>query len=305
MLLPFIHHPDYSIPWPEGHRFPMAKFGLLKQVLDQRFQGKDVLWKAPQPASLDTLARVHDRTYLDAFFQGQLPAKAQRVLGLPWSEALVRRSRLEVGGTILATKLALIHGIACNTAGGTHHAFPGHGTGYCALNDLAVAVQFALDRQLARKILVLDCDVHQGDGTAFIFRQDARVFTCSIHCEKNFPGRKQQSDLDIGLDRGVSDVGYLETLDQVSSQLIQNQQPDLVFYDAGVDIHRADRLGHLTLTDEGLFQRDLLVVEACKAQNVPLVCVIGGGYDQDIGALANRHAILFLAAAKAWNGVEY
>jgi len=296
MTVPMVYHPEYSIPWPEGHRFPMAKFSELYSVLKREgLISKDSCY-TPSEASEETLLRVHDPAYVNRFLSGTLSARETRVLGLPWSQALVRRTRLEVGGTVLATKLALKFGLACQTAGGTHHAFPAHGSGYCALNDLAVAARWVLDRAYADKILILDLDVHQGDGTAAIFLNEPRVFTCSVHCQKNFPFRKQSSDLDVGLERGTGDEIYLSILKETLEKLFEKVQPNLVFYDAGVDVHQDDRLGHLNLSLEGIYQRDRLVLGACVARGVPVMAVIGGGYSKDINALAWRHFQLHRAA---------
>lgn len=254
----------------------------------------------PEQASLDLLMEVHEPSYLQAFFAGTLSPRALKVTGLDWSENLVRRTRLEVGGTVLATQLALRYGLACQTAGGTHHAFPDWGSGYCALNDLAVASRWALQQPNIDKVLILDLDVHQGDGTAFIFADEPRVFTCSFHCQKNFPARKQTSDLDVGFERGVGDSEYLAKLREVLPHLLKQEKPDLVLYDAGVDVHQADRLGHLALTDTGLRARDRYVIETVVEAHIPLACVIGGGYARDVGDLAYRHSQLHRAAHEVW-----
>ena len=300
MKLPRVYHPDYSIRWSPVHRFPMSKFHALYQGLLAEGLAAADDFHVPEPVSRETLFRVHQKDYVERFFSGDLEPRAVREIGLTWSQALVRRTRLEVGGTVLAAKLALAHGLACQTAGGTHHAFPAKGSGFCVLNDLAVAARWALDRGLAKRILILDLDVHQGDGTAFIFREEPAVFTCSIHCERNFPVRKQRSDLDIGLPRGVRDDTYLGTLEKTLTDLAGRIQPDLVFYDAGVDVHESDRLGHLSLSDEGLFARDLMVLTYFARKGWPVAGVIGGGYAHDIAELTNRHAQLHRAAGLVW-----
>lgn len=300
MHLPLIYHPGYSIRWPPDHRFPMSKFQALYELLIADGIADPTDFYMPKPATMAHLAQVHERDYLKQFFAGTLDPKMIRATGLSWSEHLVRRSRLEVGGTILAAKLALKYGLACQTAGGTHHAFPDRGAGFCALNDLAVAARWALTQTAVQKILILDLDVHQGDGTAFIFADEPAVFTCSFHCAKNFPARKQQSDLDIGLARGVGDEAYLEKLGDILPRLIEVVQPDLVFYDAGVDVHQDDRLGHLALTDEGIYQRDHLVISTLRAQGIPLACVIGGGYAACNRLLAYRHSQVHRAAKRVW-----
>lgn len=242
------------------------------------------------------LQLVHNADYVQAYCEGTLDAKAQRRIGLPWSEGLVQRTCTAVGGTILTAKLALQYGIACNTAGGTHHAFPGYGSGFCIFNDLAIALKVLQSQNLIRTALIIDLDVHQGDGTAFIFKGDDSVFTFSMHCGVNFPGRKQQSDLDVPLDENTGDEAYLAVLRSHLPTLLRQTQPDLVMYDAGVDVHKDDRLGKLALTNKGVFERDRMVLQACYAAKYPVACVIGGGYGEDMSALIYRHSLLHRAA---------
>ncbi|AFZ44083.1 Histone deacetylase [Halothece sp. PCC 7418] len=296
MPLPIIYHPDYVTPLPKGHRFPMAKFSLLQEILiaDGVIQPQQV--HQPELPPREWLELIHTPDYVDAYCDGTLDPKAQRRIGLPWSPELVRRTCLAVGGTILTAKLALEQGIACNTAGGTHHAFPDYGAGFCIFNDLAVAPAVMLALGLVKKVLIVDLDVHQGDGTAFVFQDDPRVFTFSMHCGDNFPGRKQQSDLDLPLPKGLDDEGYLQILAKHLPEVLAAVQPDLVFYDAGVDPHVDDRLGKLALSDRGLYRRDRLVLSTCLAQDYPTACVIGGGYSEDLEVLAQRHSLLHRAA---------
>ena len=230
------------------------------------------------------------------YYFGTLDAQAQRRIGLPWSNALVTRTLTAVGGTVLTAQLALKFGLGLNTAGGTHHAFPNYGSGFCIFNDLAIAVRLLQQEQQIQRALILDLDVHQGDGTAFIFSNDPSVYTCSIHCEKNFPSRKRASDLDIGLPEGTRDETYLKTLDNVLPQLLTTSQPDLVLYNAGIDPHEADLLGKLNLTDQGIAKRDHKVLSTCQQAQIPVACVIGGGYSNNLPALIQRHAILFKSA---------
>jgi acetoin utilization deacetylase AcuC-like enzyme len=251
---------------------------------------------APESASTEVLELVHVPDYVQAYCTGTLEEKAQRRIGLPWSEGLVRRTCRAVGGTILTAQLALKHGIACNTAGGTHHAFPGYGSGFCIFNDLAIAARVVQKMGLARKIFILDLDVHQGDGTALIFQEDSSVFTFSMHCEANFPGIKQKSDLDIPLPVGLDDDGYLQTLAQYLPDLLQEFQPDLVLYDAGVDIHVSDRLGKLALSNTGIYRREMQVLTTCLAGGYPVACVIGGGYADNLEELVYRHSLVHRAA---------
>lgn len=296
-----IYHPDYVAPLPPGHRFPMPKFKLLRDLLlqDQVITSKQI--HQPELPDLATIKLVHTPEYVRAFCTGTLQSKAQRRIGLPWSQQLVQRTRIAVGGTILAAKLALKYGCACNTAGGTHHAFPHYGSGFCIFNDLAIAVRVLQHLNLAHKILIVDLDVHQGDGTAWIFQEDESVFTFSMHCEANFPGKKQQSDLDLPLPVGLSDDLYLQILAKHLPDLLTQVQPDLVLYDAGVDTHAGDRLGKLCLTDLGIYRRERLVLSTCKASGYPVACVIGGGYCQYLSALVYRHSLLYRAAKEVYS----
>ncbi|WP_048305736.1 histone deacetylase [Halomonas sp. PR-M31] len=300
MPFPLIHHPGYTIDLPTNHPFPMAKFRVLKEQLRKESAGQASHWLIPAPVAESDLRRVHTHDYLQRFLTGKLDDAAQRRSGFRWSEELVERTRLEVGGTLLTVEAALENGLACNTAGGTHHAHADAASGYCLLNDLAVAAAHALARRWVKRILIVDLDVHQGDGTALIFRDDDRVFTFSMHGAENFPARKQQSDLDVPLPRGTKDEDYLAILDAHLSKLLDQIAPDLVIYDAGVDVHADDRLGHLALSDEGLMRRDAYVIRLCREADTPIAAVIGGGYDRDLVALANRHAQLHRAAYRYW-----
>ncbi len=297
MDLPIIYHPSYVAPLPLGHRFPMQKFCRLHDLLlaDGVVRPQQVHW--PELPPLGWIERVHSPDYVRDYCEGSLDAKAQRRIGLPWSPALVERTCIAVGGTILTAKLALESGLACNTAGGTHHAFPSYGSGFCIFNDMAIAAQLLLDQGLVQKILIVDLDVHQGDGTAFIFAQEPRVFTFSMHCGINFPGTKQSSDLDVALPEGMEDIAYLQTLADYLPDLLSQVKPDLVFYDAGVDVHEGDRLGKLSLSDQGLRCREMQVLSTCLSQGYPVACVIGGGYADDFAALVYRHSILHRVAS--------
>lgn len=294
-FLPLVYHPAYSAPLPSSHRFPMAKFRLLQECLRHGEFADDRHWHQPLPAPRRWMERVHSRAYLEAFARGRLDAAALRRIGLPASTALVQRTWLAVGGTVLTARLALRHGIACHLAGGTHHAFPDHGSGFCIVNDVAVAARVLLAEGVVQRLLVVDLDVHQGDGTAWIFADDPRVFTFSAHAASNFPARKQHSDLDLPLADGVEDREYLSAVDAIVPELLEQQRPDLVLYNAGVDPHRDDRLGRLNLSAAGLLARDRLVIEACRMRGIPVATVLGGGYD-DLAALVSRHALVFTAA---------
>ncbi|MFC0337844.1 Acetoin utilization deacetylase AcuC [Kushneria avicenniae] len=302
MRLPLIHHPGYTFDWPERHPFPMAKFRALRQRLSALgFDDDPVIeWIAPTPPTSPQLLRAHTPEYLQIFYLGDSDPKARQRSGFPWSPALVERTLLEVGGTLATLEAALNTGLACNTAGGTHHAYPDAASGYCLLNDLAVAAHEAMAVYGVRKILIIDCDVHQGDGTAYAFRHDPRVFTFSIHGAQNFPFTKRQSDLDVALPRGTGNAAYMSALAQHLPSLFEQVRPELVLYDAGADVHSGDRLGHFELDDAGMTQRETYVLEQCLAAGVPTAAVIGGGYDRDLAALADRHARLHCVARSLW-----
>lgn len=299
--LPIVYHPDYVTPLPEGHRFPMGKFRLLHDRLWQLGIARAGGVFAPQQPPLAWLQLVHGGGYVAAFCEGRLDGRSQRRIGLPWTPGLVNRSLIAVGGTILTAELALRHGLACNTAGGTHHAFPDYGSGFCIFNDVAIAARLLLARGAVARVLVVDLDVHQGDGTAVIFQGDPRVFTFSMHCEANFPGQKQASDRDVSLPAGLDDDGYLQILAQELPQVLDQSRPDLVFYNAGVDPHSCDRLGKLCLSDRGLYRRDRLVLSHCWDRAIPVAAVIGGGYDRDLGDLVARHSLLHQAAGDVFS----
>lgn len=300
MGLPLVYHPNYVVPLPEGHRFPMAKFGQLYKMLIADGVASPDQFHLPEPPPRDWIEWVHSPGYVQAYYEGTLDAKAQRRIGLPWSPALVNRTCTAVGGTILTARLALEYGLACNTAGGTHHAFPDYGSGFCIFNDLAIAPRVLQKEGLVEKVLIVDLDVHQGDGTALIFADDPTVFTFSMHCEVNFPGTKQQSDLDVPLPVGMEDDEYLQTLAQYLPDLLSEFQPDLVLYDAGVDPHVGDRLGKLALTDTGLLRREMQVLTTCVSTGYPVACVIGGGYADDFAALVCRHSLLHRVASDVY-----
>ncbi|XP_037632238.1 uncharacterized protein SYNPCC7002_A1628 [Sebastes umbrosus] len=300
--LPIVHHSKYVCELPANHRFPMNKFPQLLHCLikDQVITEKQV-W-LPEIASKDLLSCVHTEEYINNFINGKINEQEQKRTGFPWSEGIVRRCRYETGGTVLAAEVALQRGLACSTAGGTHHAFPSYGSGFCLLNDLAVAAKYLTGISSApkRKVLIVDLDVHQGDGTAFIFKDEPSVFTFSMHCGKNFPVRKQQSDLDVSVEDGLEDKEYLSTVEAHLPGLLETFHPDLVLYDAGVDPHWEDELGRLRLTDQGLYQRDLYVMKTVVSRGIPVATVIGGGYSRDIDKLALRHSIVHRAATQVW-----
>ena len=296
MLLPLIYHEAYSAPLPSSHRFPMAKFRELHRCLREQGLARVDQFHKPLPAPRRWLELVHQRSYHEAFARDRLDRQAQRRIGLPTTTPLVQRTWLAVGGTVLTARLALRFGLACHLAGGTHHAFPDFGSGFCIFNDLAVCSRVLIEQEGLQRVLVVDLDVHQGDATALIFRGDERVFTFSAHAASNFPSRKQVSDLDLPLGDGLEDRAYLETIGDNLPGVLDRLRPQLVLYNAGVDPHRDDRLGRLALTDLGLLQRDHLVLDACLRRSIPVATVIGGGYDAMI-PLVKRHALVFRAAA--------
>jgi acetoin utilization deacetylase AcuC-like enzyme len=294
---PIVRHPAYDAALPDGHRFPMGKFAALAALLQDEGLAGDGFHE-PAPASRAQLCLAHDAAYVDAVLAAGVDPAMTRRIGLPVTAGVAARSAAAAGGTLLTARLALAHGLACNTAGGSHHAFRDGGAGFCVFNDVAVAALSLLEEGALRRALVVDCDVHQGDGTAAIFADDPRVFTLSLHCDANFPSRKQRSDLDIGLPKGTQDEAYLEALDSAVRAALSRFAPDLVFYNAGVDVHAEDALGFLALSDAGIAARDRLVLEALHARaGLPIAGVLGGGYGPDVTALARRHAILHRTTA--------
>jgi acetoin utilization deacetylase AcuC-like enzyme len=275
----------------------MAKFRLLHDHLRQLDLARPEQLHQPLPIPRRALELVHSRAYHEGFSQDSLPAQAQRRIGLPATTPLVRRTWLAVGGTLLTARLALAHGLACHLAGGTHHAFPHYGSGFCIFNDVAVAARVLLAEGAVARLMVIDLDVHQGDGTAAIFAGDGRVFTLSAHAASNFPLRKQTSDHDLPLADDLDDDAYLAAVGRLLPELLEQVQPQLVLYNAGVDPHRDDRLGRLALSDTGLLLRDRMVLEACLRRGIPVATVIGGGYDA-LPALVRRHGLVFRAAAE-------
>jgi acetoin utilization deacetylase AcuC-like enzyme len=303
MRLPVVHHPAYAAPMPPGHRFPMAKYGRLMAHLLAEQVVVPAQVHRPELAPAAWLERAHTPAYVDAVLGLQLGPAAVRRIGLPLTAEVVRRSRAAAGGTALTARLALEHGIACNTAGGSHHAFADHGAGFCVFNDVAIAAGVLLAEGRIARALVVDLDVHQGDGTAAIFAGDRRVHTFSMHCGSNYPLHKQISDLDLTLDAGLEDDAYLALLADRLPGLLEEVRPDLVFFNAGVDPHADDRLGRLALSEEGLWRRERLVLQACLGAGVPVAAVIGGGYARDLDQLVRLHSILHRAASELCRGL--
>lgn len=287
----------FVLPLPAGHRFPMAKYaGLRARILADGIVHADDLHEAPAAAWEDLLL-VHDRAYVDAVAGGTLPRDTQRRIGFPWSPEMVERSRRSVGATIAAARTAVDEGISANLAGGTHHGFADRGEGYCVFNDVAVGARVLQRDRSARRIAIVDLDVHQGNGTAAIFQDDDTVFTFSMHGEKNFPFRKEVSDLDVALVDGTGDDEYLSLLRHHLDDVLNCHHPDFVFYLAGADPYEGDRLGRLKLTVDGLRCRDEIVFAACKRRGVPVAVSMSGGYAHDVDAIITIHANTIRAAA--------
>lgn len=298
MILPIVHHAEYRASLRPTHRFPMSKYGYLREALVERDLLSADVAITPEPADYDMLSRAHDPDYVARALTGSLTSAEIKRIGLPQTEQVIRRSQFAAAGSLLAARHAFEVGVACNAAGGSHHARREHGAGYCVFNDVAVAICALQAEDAARRFLVIDCDVHQGDGTASIFAQDQRVVTLSLHAEKNFPFEKAVSDLDVALPDGTGDAAYLVALRRALSQVSAAGPFDLIFYNAGVDVHAEDRLGRLSLSDDGLRARDAAVLGWARARMAPIVGVLGGGYGDDPKAIAARHLILFEEAGK-------
>lgn len=290
------YHPGYQIPLPSGHPFPISKYPLLKdRLLAEGVLAPDDLVE-PIPVGPETLALVHTPEYLDKLESSGLSAAEERKLGMPWSEQLWQRSRLACGGTLLAAHTALKTGLAANLAGGTHHAFADHGEGFCVLNDVAVAITTLRKEAFIERALVVDLDVHQGNGTAAIFAGVDEVFTFSMHGERNYPTEKMHSDVDVGLKNGTGDAEYLRLLNEHLPVVLDRAEAEMTFYLAGVDVAVGDRYGKLTLSEEGIRLRDRYVIESVRSRGIPLVIVLGGGYAATQERTAELHAHVFREA---------
>ena len=295
MELPIVNHKDYFAKIGDDHRFPIKKFGALANyLLDKKVVNK---FHIPYSCSDETLKRAHSTNYIDQIKNKTLDINAIKKIGFPLVDSVIQRSLVATGGTVLASKLAINYGLACNTAGGSHHANFDSGAGYCVFNDVAVATYYLLDRGLAGRILILDLDVHQGNGNSDIFRDNKNVFTFSMHSKNNYPSKKSISDLDVELNDNMEDHDYLNVLKYYLAQL-NEENFDFVFYIAGVDIHFNDRLGKLKISDEGIKTRDEIVTENFFSKGVPLCGVLGGGYNKDFNKLVELHSILHQSCAK-------
>ena len=295
MELPVVNHKDYFAKIGDDHKFPINKFGDLADYLIE----KNVVKKfyKPYPCSEETLRRVHSEKYIKDIKNKTLDKIGVKKIGFPLVDSVVQRSLVATGGTVLASKLAINNGVACNTAGGSHHANFDGGAGYCVFNDVAVASQYLLDRGLAGRVLILDLDVHQGNGNSDIFRNNRNVFTFSMHSKSNYPEKKSISDCDVELEKDMEDEEYLKILKFYLKQL-NDENFDFIFYIAGVDIHFNDRLGKLKISDEGVKKRDEIVTENFFSKGIPLCGVLGGGYNKDLDKLVELHSFLHQSCAK-------
>ncbi|WP_293915642.1 MULTISPECIES: histone deacetylase [unclassified Sphingobacterium] len=301
VLLKIAFHNAYIHPLREGHRFPMLKYELIPmQLIHEGLVSGDSFFE-PELVSKEIACLAHDKSYVQDLFELTLDARMIRRIGFPLTDSLIQRERLIVDGTIRTALLAMQHGVAFNVAGGTHHAGYAYGEGFCLLNDQAVAAAYLLAEKKSRKILIIDLDVHQGNGTANIFRGNKDVFTFSMHGAKNFPFIKEQSHLDISLEDGITDEDYLSQLGTVLPDLFQKVEPDFVFYQAGVDVLATDKLGKLKLSPEGCKERDYIVLSLCKQFNVPVQISMGGGYSEHIRDIVNAHIQTYRTAIELYN----
>ena len=295
MTLSVVFHKNYNAQIGDDHKFPINKFSeLAKYLIDQKIVKE---FHKPYPCSDETLKRAHSEKYIKDIKNKTLDKNGVKKIGFPLVDSVVQRSLVATGGTVLASKLAINYGLACNTAGGSHHANFEGGAGYCVFNDVAVAAYYLLDRGLAGRILIVDLDVHQGNGNSDIFKGNSNVFTFSMHSKSNYPAKKSISDLDVELEDNLEDKQYLKTLKFYLNEL-NEENFDYVFYIAGVDIHHNDRLGKLKISDEGIKERDELVTENFFSKGIPLCGVLGGGYNKDFDKLVELHSFLHQSCAK-------
>ena len=295
MELPVVNHKDYEAQLNDDNKFPIKKFGELAKALIKNKVVKN--FYIPEPCSVETLKEAHTEDYINKIKNKTLDKNEIRKIGFPLVDSVVRRSFIATGGTVLATKLALNYGIACNTAGGSHHATSNEGAGFCVFNDVAVAAKYLTTRGLANRILIIDLDVHQGNGNSEIFKNDNQVFTFSMHSKVNYPAKKSVSDLDIELEENLEDREYIDILKN-NLKYLNEEEFDFVFYIAGVDIHYNDRLGKLKISDDGIFERDELVIDNFFSSKIPICGVLGGGYNEDFNKLVELHSSLHKTCAK-------
>lgn len=295
-MLKIAYHPIYKHPLPKGHRFPMIKYELLpQQLLYEGTCTEDNFFEPSFPEDHHILA-AHDKTYYQSLVSLELSKKEARKIGFPLSDELVQRERIIADGTIKGCHFAMEHGIAMNIAGGTHHAYSDRGEAFCMLNDQAIGARYLLNHELAKKILIVDLDVHQGNGTAEIFQTDHSVFTFSMHGKGNYPFKKETSDLDVPLEKGTTDQEYLSILKRTLPELLEQVQPDFIFYLCGVDVLETDKLGTLSMTLDGCKERDRFVLQSCYDAKIPVQCSMGGGYSPEIRIIVEAHANTFRLA---------
>ena len=295
MELPVVNHEDYFAKIGDDHKFPINKFGELANYLISNNIVKN--FHKPYPCSVETLKFAHSDKYIQNILNKTLNIEGVKKIGFPLVDSVVKRSLVATGGTVLASKLAIHYGISCNTAGGSHHANYNEGAGYCVFNDVAVAAHYCINRGLANKILIVDLDVHQGNGNSDIFKENKNVFTFSMHSKSNYPAKKSKSDIDVELEDNLEDQTYIKKLKYYLGDL-NKENFDFVFYIAGVDVHFNDRLGKLKISDEGIRLRDEIVVENFFSKKIPLCGVLGGGYNKDFNKLVELHSILHQSCAK-------
>jgi acetoin utilization deacetylase AcuC-like enzyme len=299
-MLKIANHPIYKYELPEGHRFPMEKYDLLPQQLIYEGTCTKENFFEPQIPNYKHFFTVHDPEYFFDLLNITLNQKAARKIGFPLSEVLIEREMVIADGTMKASKFALENGIAMNIAGGTHHAFSNRGEAFCMLNDQAIGAKYLQENGLAKKILIVDLDVHQGNGTAEIFQNDSSVFTFSMHGKSNYPFVKEKSNLDIALENDTKDTAYLSILKETLPKLIQQEKPDFIYYLCGVDVIETDKLGKLGLTIKGCKERDQFVLETCFDLKIPVMCSMGGGYSKDVNIIVNAHANTFRVAQEIY-----
>lgn len=301
-MIPLIYHPIYSqLPLPEGHRYPISKYRLLFEAINDEFVNGQLLDQPfeivqPNPLNVSDVKQVHCPHYVDALVNGEIPAVKMRRIGFPWSAELIERTLYSAGGTCATAELALESGLAIHLSGGYHHAHYDYGSGFCLFNDLVLAAKHSLSFEHVDKVLIVDSDVHHGDGTATLCQDDPDIVTVSFHCDKNFPARKPCSDYDMPFSRDTGDDEFLLGFEQVVSMAIAHHQPDIIIYDAGVDIHEEDELGYLNVTTSGIFERDKRMFKLAKDNQVPIACVVGGGYRSQHSDLVPVHMQLIKAA---------
>jgi len=299
-MLKIAYHPIYKHHLPDGHRFPMLKYDLLPKQLLHEGTCRSANFFEPDIPNDKYIVAVHDPEYFYDLLNIKIPPKEARKIGFPLTEDLVERERIIADGTLKGCTYALQHGIAMNIAGGTHHAYTNRGEAFCMLNDQAIGARYLQTKGIAEKILIVDLDVHQGNGTAEIFQNDASIFTFSMHGASNYPFKKEVSDLDISLEKGTGDTAYLSILKTTLTKLIYEEQPDFIFYLCGVDVIETDKLGTLSMTLEGCRQRDEFVLETCHRHQIPVQCSMGGGYSPEIKTIVEAHANTFRLAQQIY-----